>query len=130
MAEADFEAIISSLAQNPELMSKISSIKSSSEGKGLEEMLPEVISAIAPLMEKGEAKQEKKENDTADDTIQASQDSASLKIPFPISQIGDKINKNSALLLALKPYLSKERGDIIDSIVKMAQVTNLMKLVK
>lgn len=47
-----------------------------------------------------------------------------------ISSLSESVSKNSKLLLALKPYLRKERVDIIDSILKMAQVANLMKLAK
>ncbi len=44
--------------------------------------------------------------------------------------ISRSISKNEPLLCALKPYLSKERQDIIDSIVRLSKIANLMKLAR
>ncbi len=44
--------------------------------------------------------------------------------------ISRSISKNEPLLCALKPYLSKERQEIIDSIVRLSKIANLMKLAR
>ena len=38
------------------------------------------------------------------------------------------VSKNSELLLALRPYLNKERSNLIDSIIKLSQITNTLNL--
>ncbi|MBQ4109065.1 MAG: hypothetical protein IJC80_06655 [Clostridia bacterium] len=40
------------------------------------------------------------------------------------------ITENSALLLALKPYLSKKRCELIDSIIKISKIASLVSLAK
>lgn len=40
------------------------------------------------------------------------------------------ITENSALLLALKPYLSKKRCELIDSIIKISKLASIVSLAK
>lgn len=40
------------------------------------------------------------------------------------------ITENSALLLALKPYLNKKRCELIDSIIKISKIASLVSLAK
>lgn len=125
MADVNFEDMIAKITQNPDLMKRIKDIKSSSEGKDSTAALPEIISLIAPVVGKDD-----EGNDEPVKEATVIKDAPDSKFSLPFSQLSEKISKNSNLLLALKPYLSKERGDIIDSIVKMAQVADLMKLAK
>ena len=126
MADFNIEDILTKITSNPEIMNKVSQIAKSNKENGLGDALPQVMDAIMPALE------EKKENDTEEnstnDTATASLFTDALQLP--VGKICDKINKNSSLLMALKPYLSKERCDLIDSIVKMARVANLLSVTK
>ena len=130
MSELSFEDLFRQITENPELMTKISKIAKENEGGGLEASLPKIIEAIKPEMNNtnAEISLNKSENTdkSTDKTINLDQSSLSS----PINKIGEKINKNSKLLIALKPYLSKERCDIIESVVKLAQIADLMKLAR
>ena len=129
MAESSFEEMLNKITSDPSVMAKISEIAHSS-GDDIMNKLPQVIDIISPKMteEKNTANDEK--TDTPADEKAASPLNLLNQIPLPLNKIGEKISKNSNLLIALKPYLSKERSNIIDSIVKMAQVANLMKNAK
>ena len=107
-------------------MGKISNIKNSND-KDISQALPDIISLLSPLVADS-SKEKQEESDEKADSREMKEDTA--KIPLHLADLSERIRKNSDLLLALKPYLKKERGEIIDSIVKMAQVANLMKLAK
>ena len=126
MAENTLEEMLKKIIDNPDVMSKVSSIAEKSKDKGLESTLPEIIEAIAPQVSKSaEEKHEKT------DTSPTKSEKSDVSLPTDtIRKLGEKISNNSSLLLALKPYLSKERGDMIDNIVKMAQIADLMKLAR
>lgn len=123
MAEFSFEEILEKISKNPDVIEKITSIAKNA-GDNPYEHLSEIMSAIAPTInnENDEMKEEVAEK------VNSAPKAAGLDIP--IAKLGEKITKNSKLLLALKPYLSRERSDLIDMVIKMAQVTDLMKLVK
>ena len=126
MAENTLEEMLKKIVDNPDVMSKVSSIAEKSRDRGLESTLPEIIDAIAPQVSKSaEEKCEKT------DTSPTKSEKIDTSLPTEtIRKLGEKISNNSSLLLALKPYLSKERGDMIDNIVKMAQIADLMKLAR
>ena len=126
MSEFNIEDLLSSITSNPELMGKISNIKNSND-KDISQALPDIISLLSPLVADS-SKEKQEESDEKADSREMKEDTA--KIPLHLADLSERIRKNSDLLLALKPYLKKERGEIIDSIVKMAQVANLMKLAK
>ena len=126
MAENTLEEMLKKIIDNPDVMSKVSSIAEKSKDKGLESTLPEIIEAIAPQV--GKSVEEKAQKT---DTSPAKSEKSSTTLLFePFNKFSEKITKNSDLLLALKPYLSNERGDMIDNIVKMAQIADLMKLAR
>ena len=126
MADFNIEDLLSSITSNPELMGKISNIKNSND-KDISQALPDIISLLSPLVDNS-SKEKQEESGEKADSREMKEDTA--KIPLHLADLSERIRKNSDLLLALKPYLKKERGEIIDSIVKMAQVANLMKLAK
>lgn len=130
---ADFEEILKKITDNEDVMSKISEISKKSDGD-VTDKLPDIIAAISPLMN-GEKNVEQnsdfsEKTDTSASKNEESPSSFDSKLAIPVAKLGEKITKNSKLLLALKPYLSKNRCDVVDSIVKMAQVADLMKLMK
>ncbi len=124
MAESDFTEILEKIANNPDVIEKLTSITQSTAKDSPQEGLSKIMDAISPLINQisSEGKVEKS------DTPPSKTDEPPLSVP--LAKLGEKITKNSKLLMALKPYLSRERCEIIDTIVKIAQVGDLMKLVK
>ena len=97
--------ILSSLLSNPELMTK----------------LPSIIAAIKPIMEMMGAQSAQKT-----DTVPTSAPiSAPIKLPPPPQKGGG--DSRTALLCAMKPYLSAERSQAIDYIVKLGRLGDILK---
>ena len=124
MVDSSFDEILEKISKSPDIIEKINAITKGESGGGQFDRLPEIMAAISPALN-GENEGEKGEKtDTPPEKSQLG------GLDLPIAKIGEKITKNSKLLIALKPYLCKERCEIIDTVVKLAQVTDLMKLVK
>ena len=116
----NLESIISSVMSDEGLMNKI---KNSVKNQENSSSLSDVISLIAPkLLDKSEKISESKNEIDLKESLEVNS-----TIPF-INSISNSISKNSDLLLALKPYLSKERGQIIDGMVKLSQIADALKL--
>ena len=133
MAEINFDEALKKIADNPEIMSKISQIANDAQGKDIGSVLPMLIDALSPQIAEGEAEKADENSEKTDTPLsktekEVSNDTSQAALPF--SKISQSISRNSKLLVALKPYLSKERCDILDSVLKMSQVADLMKLVK
>ena len=124
MAENNFDAILEKIASSPDIIEKISTITKGLSQDSTYDSLPKIMEAIAPALN-GEAAEEKSEK-----TDTPKGESTKNDLYAPLLKLSEKITKNSKLLLALKPYLSRERCEIIDTVVKIAQVGDLMKLVK
>ena len=125
----NLENILSNVTSNPELMNKISEIVKSKDNSNA---IGDVMSILAPLVtskeqEKHSNSEEIQTQDT--ETNQTPIISTNDKTASLLSSFGESISKNSPLLLALKPYLSKERAQMIDSIVKLSQIAGIMKLI-
>lgn len=127
MADFNIEEILSKITENPEIMNKVSEIARTNKDGNITDALPRVMEAIIPSLNPTENSNEEEINT---DEKQQNITSVDGAMKVPIEKLCQKINKNSKLLIALKPYLSKERCDIVDSIVKMAQVANLLSLTK
>ena len=133
MAELSFEEAFKKITESPDIMSKISELSKEGSANGIEDVLPKLMSILsseigenATVSDNGN--QEK--TDTPPTKLQDSGDFSQNPLSLPLLKISNSISKNSSLLCALKPYLSKERADVIDSILKIAQVTELMKLAR
>lgn len=122
--------ILSSIMNDSDLINKIKDTVKSNDNSGTLP-LESVISLITPKLS------ESKKNDNTQNNPNEGIDnsSASSNTTFDklsslsfIGSISETISKNSPLLLALKPYLSKDRCDIIDSVVKISQITDALKL--
>lgn len=124
MAENSLEEMLERISKNPDLIEKISSIAKGTSSGNPYDSLPEIMSAISPVL------QEAKDDGKIEKTYTPPEKSEFGDLGLPIAKISEKIAKNSKLLVALKPYLSRERSEIIDTIVKLSQVTDLMKLMK
>ena len=126
MSELKLEGALSSILENDDLMNKISGILSSHDGDA-NASLPDVIDLLSSTMGVG------KGDDTADSpledaTIEA--DEASSKGSSGLEVLLSSVSRSSALLCALKPYLSEKRSQMIDSILKIEKITQIMKLVR
>jgi len=105
----DLSAMVEKLKSNPEIVSSVASVlginppspdaeKSGSEEKG-SSTLPDMISTLAPLLS---SKREGHKSDLSNDHL-------------------------TALLCALRPYLSAERQEIIDYIMKFSKIGDILK---
>ena len=114
MSEGNFDALLSSVLGNEELMGKISSIMSSHNGNQ-DESLPEVINAVSSTL------------GIKSDDMTKKQDEA-----IPISNVKGipDFSRNTRLLSALRPYLSEKRAQMVDSILKLEQLAEIMKLTR
>ena len=122
--------ILSSIMNDSDLINKIKDTVKSNDNSGTLP-LESVISLIAPKLN------ESKKNDNTQNNPNEGIDNSSAasnttfdklsSLSF-IGSISETISKNSPLRLALKPYLSKDRCDIIDSVVKISHITDALKL--
>ncbi len=92
--------ILSAVLENPEFMQK----------------MPQMLSALAPMLNGAGTAQ----------TVQATPQSQPQALPFRDSEQA----KRSALLLALKPYLSPERAETVDYIIRLTGLIELFSLLK
>ena len=130
--ENNLDSILNQISSNPALMSKISEIASSSS----DNKIADVVSLISPLVSSkntatvsndtvnAEPVQEDASNSTEENTSDGASNTLSLG-----ASLGKSIMKNKALLIALKPYLSKGRCDMIDSVIKLSQIADVIKLI-
>lgn len=124
MAENNLGEIFEKIASNPDIIEKITSITQGNENTNTEETLSKIMEAISPIVKQEKSDESGEKSDTPLGKTE------NRLFSLPLGKIGEKITKNAKLLIALKPYLSPERSDIIDTVVKIAQVGDLMKLVK
>ena len=98
---------------------------------------PEMMSAISSMAQKFKEDNAKKETNAAPESEKeekdTSQDTTSLVGKFPelLGLLSNKgagnNNRRSDLLCALKPYLSQNRIDAIDQIIKLSELSNVFK---
>lgn len=139
MSENSIESVLSMISSNPDLINKISSAVQAG-GDDLSKNLSSVISLIS---------ESQNQSNKADEKSALPAEEKEAKIDTPVDKIGNSaeflldgkansflstlsksISKNSSLLIALKPYLSKNRCEIIDTVIKISQLSNIMNLVK
>ena len=105
----DLSEMIEKLKENPEIVSNVASalglgVSPTNEqtGENVTAQLPEMLSAISPLISQSSIGGEKTHSD----------------------------DQRIALLLALRPYLNPERQEIIDYIIKFSKIGDLLKKLK
>ncbi|MBQ8163223.1 MAG: hypothetical protein IJZ93_02510 [Clostridia bacterium] len=109
MSMDNFENILSSVMGNEELMGRISKIVNDHKGEGENAALSDVIAEINSSLEKEQ---------------KADTPTAKTEASSPFS------SKNHDLLCALKPFMSEKRRNMIDNILKLQQMSEIMKLTK
>ena len=117
---ANIEDILSSVMNNEDLMKKIKDTIQNSDNNS--SAIKDVVSLISPSVEGT--------SDTDNDTREVvnEEDTKKNNSPSIVSSLSDIISKNSGLLLALKPYLNKERCQLIDGMIKLSQISNVLNL--
>ena len=118
MADENVSRVLSSVFSNTELMEKISGIVKNKKGESAEDALPEIISAISENVKIPTQGEEK--------SSEADEGSKDVSAKPGFRSTGD----SSALLCALKPFLNKERRDLVDNILKFEQLAALVKLTR
>ena len=134
MSENNFEDIISKITSNPELISKISSgvkEENGDMGKALSNVIG-ILTDSDVLNNKNDSdendSEKEKNSDTSKDIFKNIDNKSG--IDALIFSFCSTISRNAPLLLALKPYLGKEKRDMIDSIVKLSQLASIVNLAK
>ena len=118
----NLDSLLSSVLGEEALMNKIKdTVKGNNDDAS---SLESVISLISPKL-KGENKQNDEIKAEIEPPSEVSGKDNSLSF---INSLSHSISKNAGLLLALKPYLSKERCQMIDGVVKISQITDTLKL--
>ncbi len=129
--ETSIDSILSSVMGNEELMSKIRDTVQSKNGDTASS-LEDVISLIAPALKSKGSDTDGSNTSTAQGKSDTDKSEAvNLKekeISSFLSSFSHTISKNTGLLIALKPYLSKERCQMIDSVVKISRLAEALKL--
>ena len=119
--------ILSSILENKELMNKISGIVSENKSGNKEDALPDIIAAISQSMSQSNANENEK-----DETINTGSEKNAEK-SSPVSSVLAKVKgsrESAALLKAMKPFLSKERCELVDNILKFEQLASLIDIVR
>lgn len=145
MSDNSLEKMLGEISSNPELMEKISSAVNNDSGD-MEKTLSSVISLISSASlrdtssspqskstyEKVEPYEEKvhSNTDTPLEKITKEENSFDKNQLSFLNTFASSISKNSDFLLALKPYLNKERREIIDNVVRMSKLASIVNLAK
>lgn len=139
MAEASFEEVFNSITSNPDLLNKISKSVKENEGGDLSNTLEKVISLIQNNenepsdFEESNDSEDKEYKEVDNETRNEAKDSkerSAVGLDSLILSLGKSMSKTSPLLLALKPYLSKSRCELIDSLINMSRLASIINLAK
>lgn len=114
----DISGIMDIISKNPELLGKAASILGEMKSGGdspLAGLDPSILGNLFSGGAPSSGSDEKNENDAAE------------SVPTALSNIGRKSkSRSSELLCALKPYLSKERCDVIDYMLNFSKLGDLL----
>ncbi len=141
MPNEDVSSIVGKIMENPEFQNLVRELKHDQNSDSAEKnssddimkKLPEVLSAVAPLMgsisgggeEKKESLDEKRDKE---DKKESSNEGANLFGGFGMKKY-DKARAEK-LLFALKPYLNRSRCEMIDRCVSVMQITDIMSAIE
>ena len=103
--------IFSSLLSNPEMLAK----------------LPSIISAAKPIIDMFSQSQKSVSSSTSDSVATGALISGSDNKSAPTRTLGREAECRNALLCAMKPYLSSDRQNTIDYIVKLSRLGDILK---
>ena len=91
---------------------------------------PEIVSGVASTLGLGTPQQQSEDGEA--DTSGKSPDMLSFLAPIVSAKGGSSKSEDqrTALLIALKPYLSAERREIVDYIIKFSKMGDMIKKIK
>ena len=150
--ENRIEDIVGSVMKNPELLKKISATLKGNDGD-IEKSLGDVVSMISEKdsYKPDEEAKDESDTDSREEAEKKSQEDESEKTTFngydKISELlssfgkGDKgsgllfdfmqaLTKSAPLLIALKPFLSRSRCELIDTIIEISKLSSIVNLVR
>ena len=138
MNENNFEDILSSVMSDGDLMNKISGIVKSNKSGDVANSLPDVIAALSPILngDKRENTESTEKSSLEKDKREDSENIENATAEVLKKDSGNILSmlagggRSSKLLLALKPYVSRERRDMIDTIVRVSQIADIIKTVR
>lgn len=140
MSNQSFDEMLNKITSNEELMSKISQVVKNNKSGEISDTLPAVLSLITS---NGQDKKEEiedltKNTDAKDSEINtegklktdnvAGESQTSNDFTGLIGSLGKQISTNSQLLMAIKPYLNKNRQGMIDTMVRLSSLANVINL--
>ena len=121
------DEILSSVMENEELMNKIKDAVKGGDGDS--SSLESVISLISPITQDKGEKSYKDDEISSQDTVKTDSQNMQEGKTSVISSLGEIISRNTPLLCALKPYLSKEKCQLIDNIVRISKISGVLDLI-
>ena len=110
MAEPDLSKIVSLIMENPSIIEEIRALT-----KGGENKTPS---------EAEQTQTEKDEYVPIEEPIEAEETQGA---PVLQNEENDRRIKRRELLMALKPYISRERSQVIDTMLSVLEIVDLMK---
>ena len=127
-----FDEMLSKITGDKELMAKISQVVKSKDGGEITDTLPDVLSLITSSESKKDSKAEDSQMTSEETGAKAiskeSDNKSSTDFTSLIGSLGSKISNSSQLLMAIKPYLNKNRQDMIDTMVKLSSLAKVINL--
>lgn len=129
----DISEMIKGVMQNPEFAGLVKELRGD-EGKNTSDIqsdimskLPEIMSMLGPMVN-GQSDSRKNENNTKSSKDEGRADPGAAKLLKKL----DKFDKTKAtrLMSAIKPYLSRERCDMIDKCMSVIQIGDVMAVLR
>lgn len=129
MENNSFEDILNSITSNEGLMERISNIVKNNKSGEITDTLPQVLAEIAPDLDSSQHNQSAEGIITnSDGNENSAEEKASVATSAGTISRGHTSASSTVLLRALKPYLSRERAEMIDTIIKISQIAELLRL--
>jgi hypothetical protein len=111
---------LSEILSNPQMLSVISS------------MAEKLKSGSLPPQSNADTSQDQKNDSSADTKTEPAAETVAAKLPDILGMLQSKganesQSRRSELLCALKPYLSQNRSDAIDKIIRLSELSGVFK---
>jgi replicative superfamily II helicase len=125
MSEKSFEEMLSSVTNNPDLMKKISQLVENNKNGEISDTLPDVLSLLSSHIKSTD---DEKKPIVDEEKSEKEEDTPDLNVVKMVGSLSKEISKSTKLLLAIKPYLSQGRQDMIGNILKLSSLSNVLNL--
>ena len=137
MSENNLSDIISALSSNKEILKLAEKAKQSGDFGSIFNEVASLLGDSSGNKNEAESTIDKesekdafaeKESDESNSDTKSSEQNTLLGSLLPL--FSSSVSENAELLIALKPYLSKKRCDLIDSIIKISKLASIVSLQK